>query len=179
MSRTDRQASPCWSMGTLRRWEVIGLLVVGSFLHAGCPFEPPASPGPDVAAITTVLKYAYASSGADRKIIFFAADREAIGADLLDEATRQIQDDLGVRVLPADAADRSTLSLPALTPVDPETGEPGVEIRLGRFRVDEQGRLSVPVDIALSGLNGYSYEYVLKRHDGTWVIVDVELTGVA
>lgn len=175
---TQRQRTDSAPRCSHRR-QLIALCPLGLLLSGGCPFDTFPPPGPDVGAITTVLKYAYGSSGAARKVIFLASDEEGTTVELVDEAAKRVEDELGVRVLPASLADRSSLTLPALTPVDPDTGEPGVEIRLGRFRVDEAGRLLVPVGVTLSGLNARGFEYTLERRGDRWIIIDVRETWVA
>ncbi len=129
---------------------------------AGCPPITSVTPvtGPDVAAIVTVVKALYADEG---RIIFLGSGDGSVSSELLAQAGAVVQDELGVRVLPESAADRSDLSLPVLTPKDPLTGELGVSIDLRRFRVAGAGRLAVSAWYGRSGLDGQGYEIVLER----------------
>ena len=134
--------------------------------------------GPDVAAISTVVKTLYGLHGRGR-IIFLGSDDGSVDSDLLAQAGTAVQEDLGVRVLPESAADRSDLSLPIYTPKDPATGEVGISIALGRFRVEGDGRLAVSAWAVLSGLNGQGYDIVLEHAGNGWVITEMTEDGVS
>ena len=159
-------------------------LVVG-LLPAGCPLvDDPAGPTvsldreANVAVIATVVKNVYGFQGRGR-IIFLGAEQGALDSETLAQAGSLVESELGVRVLPESAADRSDLSLPVLTPVDPQTGDIGISIRLGRFNLGDDGRLRVEVGAIRSGLDGQGYDYVLERASEGWVIISVAETWVA
>ena len=173
----QRKSKP--SLPTIHWSLVLPLLAVscGNFPPLGPP--PDGNTEPDLAAITTVVKDVYRSEG-QRRIIFLGTDEpEAFGANTLAQARSQLEDDLGVTVRPESEADRTDLSLPALTPVLPETGEMGISISLARFRLDEAGNLRVQVTFARSGLDGAVLEYVLTLGEQGWTIIDRIGLGVA
>jgi len=154
---------------------LLPLLTVGGC----CPPPPPPEPTePDVAAISTVVKALYGMHGRGR-IIFLGSDDGSVDSDMLAQAGTAVQEELGVRVLPESAADRSDFSLPALTPKDPKTGELGVSIQLGRFRVQGDNHLAVSAWAILSGLNAQEYEIVLKRSGDGWEIELMQEGAVA
>jgi hypothetical protein len=161
---------------------IVGLLTL--LAAGGCPLTndtgPPdgVSVGPDVTAISTVVKALYGLHGRGR-IIFLGSDDGSVDSDMLAQAGTAVQEELGVRVLPESAADRSDLSLPVLTPKDPETGETGISIQLGRFRVEGDNRLAVSAWAILSGLNAQEYDIVLERAADGWVIVQMNEGAVA
>lgn len=163
-------------------------LLVG-FLPAGCPpvddlvddlvdTTLPLDREANVAVIATVVKDVYGFQGRGR-IIFLDAEEDALDTETLSQAGLLVESELGVRVLPESVADRSDLSLPVLTPVDPETGDIGISIRLGRFRLGDDGRLRVEVGTIRSGLDGRGFDYTLERASEGWVITSVTDTWVA
>ena len=177
MKRTMRQHS------TAKTAACVCLLP--GFLMAGCPLLDHLAETPlsldrqaNVAVIATVVKNVYGFQGRGR-IIFLGAEQGALDTETLAQARSLVESELGVRVLPQSAADRSDLSLPVLTPVDPETGDIGISISLGRFNLGDDGRLRVEVGATRSGLDGQGYEYVLERAGEGWVIISVTETWVA
>jgi hypothetical protein len=158
------------------RW-VSSAVCLAVLCLGGCPLAPvQPSTGPDVAAVVTVVKALYADPG---RIIFLGSTDGSVAGELLAQAGAVVQEELGVRVLPESAADRSDLSLPVLTPKDPETGELGVSIDLLRFQAARPDRLTVSAWYARSGLGGQGYEITLERTLAGWVIVQMEEGGVA
>jgi hypothetical protein len=157
---------------------VSSVVLVSLLSVAGCPPVLPVDPvtGPDVAAVVTVVKAVYADQG---RIIFLGSDDGSVDSELLAQAGAVVEAELGVRVLPESAADRSDLSLPVLTPKDPATGELGVSIDLGQFRVVGPDRLAVSAWYGHSGLDGQGYDIVLERAGDGWVIVQMDEDGVA
>lgn len=157
------------------------IVAIALVLQAGgCPSVTPSDvvAGPDLTAISTVVKAIYGMHGRGQ-IIFLGSDDDGVDSELLAQAGAIVQDELGVRVLPDSAADRSDLSLPPLTPKDPETGEVGISIRLGRFRVEEDGRLSVSAWAIRSGRDAQGYDVVLERSSDGWAVVQMSEDGVA
>jgi hypothetical protein len=151
-------------------------------MMAGCPALSPVDADgyaePDVATIAMVVKHVYGLQGRGR-IIFLGADEDAVQSEALTQAGAVVEADLGVRVLPESAADRSDLSLPAFTPVDPETGEIGVSINVGRFRLTDDGKLEVSAGAVLSGVSGQGYDFVLEQVGESWTIVSMTESWVA
>jgi hypothetical protein len=157
---------------------VLGAVLLSLLAVAGCPPVMPVDrvTGPDVAAVVTVVKAVYRDQG---RIIFLGSADGSVDSALLAEAETGLQADLGVRVLPDSAADRSDLSLPVLTPKDPATGEVGVAIELDQFQVVGPGRLAVTGWYARSGLDAQGYDIVLERAGDGWVIVQMNEGAVA
>ena len=60
--------------------------------------------------------------------------------------------------------------LAEFTPLDPDTGEVGVAVSLGRFTEVEEGRLRVSVFVEHSGVNCAGFDVVLELTDGEWTI---------
>ena len=153
---------------------ILGLTVLSGL---GCAASNPGGDeiaGPDLAAITTVVKDVYRQEGQSRMI--FLAVEEPVDDALMEETLEQ---DLGVKVRPESEADRTDLSLPVLTPKLPETGEIGISIQLSRFSLDDDGKLHVTVLFVRCGLDGGIYEYVLEHTDAGWSIADVIPRGQA
>ena len=130
-----------------------------------------APKGPDLAAIITVVEDVYATEGRGRMIFLGTVDDTIDEADLQQARTR-LEAGLGIAVKDDSEADRSDPALPALTPVDPETGEIGISIYLGRFTVDGDARLRVEATFARSGLDGMVVEYVLESTPQGWNITE-------
>jgi len=143
-------------------------------LAASCAPVPWPASEPDLAAIATVVKDVYRAEGQQRRIIFLEMEE-----DTLAQAQDLLETDLGVTIRPESEADRTDASLPALTPVLSETGDIGISISLGRFRVDDDGNLRVMVSYARSGLDGADLEYVLEANGQGWRIINRISHGVA
>ena len=165
-------------------------LIVGLVLAQGCTVVPIVSSDtqPDLAAIVKVVNDVYRTQGFDRPVLFLDTGEvyDSVlprcvppGGGIFPALKTQLETDLQVKVRPFSEADFSDPFLPALTPVLPETGEIGVPIRLGRFSVDDVGRLSVQVSVARSGLDGEIIEYTLEPADDGWIIVEARITAVA
>ena len=132
----------------------------------------------DVGAIAVVVEDVYRNHGAQR-MIFLGSDDENMDGVMLERARSVIADKLRVKVSPEQDADRSNPDLPVLTPFDPETGEIGISISLGRFEVDGEGRWHVLASYARSGIDGAGLTYTLERDGSDWVIVAVEVAFVS
>ena len=126
-----------------------------------------AEAGPDPALL---LMATYQLEGRDRAVIFMELDGRP--QDRFDEVADQLAVELGVEVLPADAAFRGGLDLPALTPIDPETGEVGISLTLDELLPEDDGRYQATVGYARSGLDGGSVTFVLEQEGADWVIVE-------
>ena len=179
----DNQMTLVGARGVLR-------LIVALTLAQGCTVVPsaPSDTQPDLAAIVKVVNEVYRTQGFDRPVLFL--DTGEVCDSILPPCVppdggifpalkTQLETDLQVKVRPFSEADFSDPFLPALTPVLPETGEIGVSILLGRFSVDDVGRLSVSVSVARSGLDGEIIEYTLEPADDGWIIVEARITAVA
>lgn len=156
-------------------------LIVALALAQGCAVVPDASPDvqPDLAAIVKVVNDVYRTQGFERPVLFL--DTGEVCDSILPPCVppdggifpalkTQLETDLHVKVRSLCEADLTDPSVPALTPVLPETGEVGVSVSLGRFSVDEGGLLRVRVSVARSGLDGAFIEYVLEPADDGWTI---------
>ena len=166
------------------------VVIAALVLVKGCTVVPNASSvvQPDLAAIVKVVNDVYRTQGFDRPVLFLDTGEvcdsilptcDPPGGGIFPALKTQLETDLQVKVRPFSEADFSDPFLPALTPVLPETGEVGVSIRLGRFSVDDVGRLSVSVSVARSGLDGVGIDYKLERGDDGWIIVEARLAWVA
>ncbi len=122
-------------------------------------------------AMITVVEDVYATQGRGR-MIFLGTYGDSIDEAELRQARMHLQTDLGVPVKDDSEADRSDPTLPALTPVDPETGEIGISIFLGPLTIDEDGRTRIEVSFARSGLDGMVIGYVLESAPEGWKIID-------
>ena len=162
---------------------VDGRIIFGIFVALvstwGCSVVPIVSPvtQPDLAAIVKVVSDVYRTQGFDRPVLFL--DTGEVCDSILPSCAppngglspalkSQLEMALQVKVLSLSEADLTDPSVPALTPVLPETGEVGVSVSLGRFSVDEEGLLRVRVSVARSGLDGSFIEYVLEPTDDGW-----------
>jgi len=117
------------------------------------------------------LRAAYDLEGSERAVVFLAVtgatDTEyAEIADALFEA-------LDVDVVPAEQADRASPDLPALTPVDPETGAVGVSLTLLEVTPVDEERFEATVRYARSGLDGGELSLtVAPGDDGAWAVTE-------
>ena len=155
-----------------------GICLVGLLVLAGCGAQGGLSVGTTGAGTLSdetpskvlPLKAAYEQEGGQREVIFLTV------ADADDEEYNEIADalfeELGVDVLPAETAVYTDLDLPALTPVDAETGQIGVSLTLHQL-VDVDGEeYEATVSFARSGLDGGDVTYTLERQDDEWTITD-------
>lgn len=136
---------------------------------------------PDLGAIATVVTDAYRTQGLERPVLFLdmggVCDSVSPSCNATDGGVppalkTRLETDLDVKVRPRSEANLGDLSVPALTPVLPDTGEIGVSVSLGRFREQDDGSWHVNVTVARSGLDGVFVEYILQPLDGSWNIVD-------
>lgn len=116
------------------------------------------------------LMAAYELEGRDRPVIFMELPDGQ--QDRFDEVAGQLAAELGAEVLPADTAFRGDLDLPALTPIDPDTGQVGVSLTLDGMFPIEDGRYEATVRYARSGLDGGGITFVLEQQEADWVIVE-------
>ncbi len=140
--------------------------------------ETDAEPCSGVDALVTVAADLYRREGQDR-IVFLSTDTEAVDADKLFCVMTRLAADLGVRVLPAELADRTDPSVPALTPVDPATGETGISIHLADVIELEVDQIQVRISFARSALDGAIFEYVLACDGAGWTIVARQRVAVS
>ncbi|MCK4659259.1 MAG: hypothetical protein KAV82_07020 [Phycisphaerae bacterium] len=137
-----------WAIPAL--WGTLALLAV-----AGCGATPHPSPKtetPTELDLVTVIKTVYELEGDGRGVLFVGLD--GYTDDTLDTAVLELAEQLPVTVLRSDEACFSDLSQPALTPVHPETGQPGLGVRV--FSIEQIGLSTAEAHIAFSrsGLDG-------------------------
>jgi hypothetical protein len=187
MSHLNRMSAPRSVPFLLAVSPVAVAVAVAVTAMTSCgPFELSPPPGqtdssattPDTSAIAAVVKAVYASQGQQRKVVFLSAE-EGEG-DAIAQVRELVQNDLGIPVRPESEADRTDLSLAALTPKWPANGEIGISISvsLSRFSFDGEG-LHVDVSFARSGLDAARFEYVLAQIDGVWTVVESIPIGIA
>ena len=158
------------------RWATSGLALV-ALGTAGCTgcwlFNPLASDGtePDLSAIATVVKDVYRTQGQGR-IIFLGTQESDLEDSTLVAARTVLQDDLKVNVRPEADAVYSAPDAPLFTPVLAGSGELGVSIRLGRFRLGDDGRTTVTVFWNRSCGERGDIDYLLERDEQGWLILN-------
>ncbi len=156
-------------------WGKILALLVGLAalqLLGGCGVQG-ASVGPgtvDSPSPATALKAAYELEGQNRDVVFLEASD--LDGDELAQLMAELSAALGVEVLPAEAAVRSDPDLPALTPLDPDTGRIGVSLTLWEITETEPGRYEAVVSYARSGLDGGELVLYLEPGTAGWSVVD-------
>jgi len=157
-------------------------IIVALVLAQGCTVAPIVSsdPQPDLGAIVKVVNDVYLTEGFDRPVLFLDTGEvcdsvlpSCVPPDggIFPALKTQLETDLQVKVRPLSEADLGDLSVPALTPVLPETGEVGVSVALGRFREQGDG-WHVTVTVARSELDGAFIEYVLEPAGDGWTIME-------
>ncbi len=149
-------------------------IVVPSLGAAACGSNGPAAPSamsvPSVEA--AALREAYRMEGHSREVVFVAiADADD---DHVDDVIRRLKAALGVTVRRAHEADRSDPKLPALTPADPQTGQPGIVLRVDVLTASSGGRVQAVVTYARSGLDGGVLAITLERRVSDWAVTAVE-----
>jgi len=130
------------------------------------------SPGPtepDVAAIATVVRAAYGEP-VGMPTLFLGAVDEA--DTTVSEARSLVASELHAKVL--SLSDRVfDDALPPFTPVDPDSDEPGVTVALGRFAVEQDGRLRVTASfVRRGGTEQGCTEFLLARAAEAWDVVE-------
>ena len=137
----------------------------------GCGAQAVVSSGSSLAAPSPalILKTAYELEGQQRQVIFL--DAYELPDDRLDELMDELEAELRVDVLPAEAAFRGDPDLPALTPIDPQTGEVGVSLILHDITEIDPDEYEATVSYARSGLDGGDLILILERQAAGWAVV--------
>lgn len=106
-----------------------------------------------------------------RKPTLFLGVDDAVGTQVA-EARALVASRLQTKVLSLSDRAFDDARLP-FTPVDPDSGEPGVAIALGRFTLERDDRLRVTASFVRgSGTKQGCTEFFLSRAAGAWVIVE-------
>lgn len=163
-TRNDDRPLRLIAIGGLLAWAL--LLMVG-----GCGVQPGADGGGRITGPAPLLPLmaAYELEGRDRPLIFLDLGAES-DADF-EEVADELAAEFSVDVLPADTAFRGDLDLPALTPIDPESGQIGVSLTLGEMVPVEDRRYEATVRYARSGLDGGSIIFILEQQGPDWTVV--------
>jgi hypothetical protein len=141
-------------------------------LLGGCGIQTvaPGADSADAPAAALPLRVVYEAEGDDRAIVFV----DVAGAT--EEELHQIITDLSAQldadILPGGAAYRSDPDLPALTPIDPETGLVGICLTLESMAPVDDNRYQATVKYARSGLDGGFLTVVLERAADEWMVVE-------
>jgi hypothetical protein len=145
-------------------------------LPGGCGAQAVVATGGDSEAPSPalVLKAAYELEGQQRQVVF--VDAVELADDEFDALMAELEAELQVEVLPAEAAFRGDPDLPALTPIDPETGEVGVSLTLHEIAEVAAREYEAVVSYARSGLDGGELIIVLARDAAGWAVVE-HVTG--
>lgn len=145
-------------------------IVVVSILVAvtGCELVPPQGQ-PDAAAIATIVQAVYGDP-VGAPTLFLGADDEA--NPLWADARSFVAAKVHAKVL--SLSDRVFADGgPPYTPLDPDTGQAGVTVALGRFNVESGGQLRVTVSFVRQvGAERGCREFVLARNGGSWTIIN-------
>ncbi len=156
-------------------WTAVGLMSTAGCGTGPCPS---AGSGPPAALdAVTVVKTVYELEGRDRGVLF--VDIDGYSTEALDAAVRQLAEQLPVAVLPGAAANRSDLTQPLLTPVHPETGEPGLWVRVLSLELTGPREAQADVEFARSGLDGGILVLTFEQTAEGWQLTGVEQVGVA
>jgi hypothetical protein len=130
---------------------------------------------PDVGALAAVVEALYANYGYEG-IIFLGAFADTVDDVTLTDVGAAVQTDLGVRVLPASAAHYLCITG---TPFDPQTGEIGIGVILGRSDLADDGRLTVEAGVVWGSLAAVGYEFTLERAGEVWQLAELTETWVS
>lgn len=151
----------------------IGIVWAASLMLGGCGVQTvvPAAGSAGKPGAALPLRAVYESEGDDRPVLF--VDVTGASDEELDQVIDDLAAELGVEVLPGEAAVRSDPELPALTPMDPETGRIGISLTLESMAGVDQDRYEATVLYARSGLDGGYLKLVLEREAGEWEVTDV------
>jgi hypothetical protein len=151
---------------------VVLVLTVALLGLSGCGAQAvlPSGSSPDGPSPTLVLKAVYELEGWQRPVIFL--DAYDLPDDEFDQVMAELEVELRVDVLPAEAAFRGDPDLPALTPVDPATGQVGVSLTLHEITEISPSEYEANVSYARSGLDGGEVIMVYERRAGRWVLVE-------
>ena len=144
-----------------------------TFLLTGCGAQYAVSSGGSAAApqAAVPLRAVYESEGRDRAVVF--VDVMGASENELDQVIEDLSAELEVGVLPGEAAFRADPELPALTPIDPDTGEIGISLTLESMICLDRDRYEATVLYARSGLDGGYLTLVLEHEAGDWFVADV------
>ncbi len=124
-----------------------------------------------------VLSAAYDLEGSQRQVVFVSAQN--LSTDELETVMASLADELGVDVLPAELAYRGDPDLPALTPIDPDTGSIGVSLTLRQLIEVDPDEYQATISYARNGLDGGDMVLQLVRVKGTWQVTSVAYTAQA
>jgi hypothetical protein len=114
------------------------------------------------------LAAAYEMQGQDRPVIFL--DVSGTPGVTHEQVADALSSRLGVAVLPADVAFNGDADLPALTPVDPSTGNTGVKLSVLEMRQLDPMEYEVEVEFVRSGLDGGTLIFTLSFDGAEWRI---------
>ena len=141
--------------GRWAEWMVVSVSSV--VLATGCSSAPPPSSElqPDMRAVVAVVEDVYGQLEQPTSVF--------LGADAVEDATM-------ARVRTTLGRNLATAFHP---PSERASGEPGASIALGRFNLDEDGRLSVVASfVQEDGAGSGCTEYTLEREGDDWGIVE-------
>ncbi|MCP4249056.1 MAG: hypothetical protein GY778_18585 [bacterium] len=160
----------CW------RGFVAVLTVAASLSGCGAPAglsgtaadnDGSAGESPDAA---TLLEAAYDAEGDARTVVF--VDVDGATADELNDVMVALAETVDAEILPSEVAFRGDPDLPALTPIDPETGQVGVSLTLRGITRLGDDEYEATVSFARSGLDGGELVLVVAREEDGWAVVD-------
>ena len=117
-----------------------------------------------------LLEAAYEVEGDARTIVF--VDVDGASADELLDIMVELAETVDAEILPADVAFRGDPDLPALTPVDPETGQVGVSLTLRGITRLADDEYEATVSFARSGLDGGDLVLVVMWAGDGWTVVE-------
>lgn len=151
---------------------VASVMTVALLGLSGCGAQAvlPSGSSPDAPSPTLVLKAVYELEGRQRPVIFL--DAYDLPDDEFDQVMAELEVELRVDVLPAEAAFRGDPDLPALTPVDPDTGQVGVSLTLHEITEISPSEYEAIVSYARSGLDGGDVILLLQRRANRWSVVE-------
>lgn len=154
-----------------QRVGVVGLMIGLSGCGAQTAFRSATDNAIVAPTPQMVLAAAYDLEGGDREVIFLST--ENLSVDEAELLMASLEDELGIDVLPADLAFRGDPDLPALTPIDPETGSIGVSLTLRRLVEVDANEYEATVSYARSGLDGGDLVLQLVRVQNNWQVIGV------
>ena len=177
----------------LVRCALLGLFPL-LFLTSCCPCAHPLllyallqSPEwPQLAELSPVLAYLAEEALTEEREVVFAADyTDYAQPDAppppengdFEALLERLSESLALPVLSIDEADYSDPDLPALTPVDPQSGKVGVSVWLELQQRQLDGSLLVVGGFARNGLDGMIFEFLLMADNSGWDIVDASPVG--
>ncbi|MHC4064185.1 MAG: hypothetical protein ACYSUI_06740 [Planctomycetota bacterium] len=140
-------------------------------LLGGCGMQTvaPGADSADAPAAALPLRVVYEAEGDGRAVLF--VDVAGATQEELDQIITDLSAELDADILPGGAAFRSDPDLPALTPIDPDTGLIGVSLTLDRMAPVSPNRYEATVKYARSGLDGGFLTVVLERAADEWMVI--------